>query len=342
MRTATARARSPGPRWRPVRRGCASRSVQEGVALRHAGIVAPILVLAEQPVDQLDELVRWHLAATAYSVRYLDALAAEVRESAAPSVPVHLKVDTGMHRVGARPEELVELARHVVARPELRWAGLWTQLARTDEPGEPATLVQLARLDRTVQALVDAGHPPPLVHAANSAGGLAWPASRRDLVRAGIAVYGIAPGPGVADLCRELEPALSLKARVSHVQRVAAGEGISYGHHSVLSQAANVATLPVGYADGVPRRLSAQGGEVLLHGRRRPIVGVVTMDQLMVDCGDDGVGEGDEAVLIGRQGDDVITAGDWAEALGTIPYEIVCAMSARLPRRYQGDEPEPA
>jgi len=317
--------------------------VQEGAALRQSGILAPILVLSEQPEAQLDELVRWHLTATAYTPEYLDALAKEARETASPTVRVHLKVDTGMHRVGARPEQLVPLVHVLLAHPELRWEGLWTHLARADEPADPTTVLQLALLDDVVLALERAGYPPPMVHAANSAAGLAWgPAARRDLVRAGIAVYGLAPSLELAGLCRELEPALSLRARVSHVQRLAAGEGVSYGHRTVLDRDRTIATLPLGYADGVPRRLSEVGGAVLIGGRRRPIAGVVTMDQLMVDCGDDPVGVGDEAVLLGRQGSEQITAWDWASSLGTIAYEVVCALSPRLPRLYQGEEPEPA
>ena len=132
---------------------------------------------------------------------------------------VHLKVDTGMHRVGARPEQIVPLVQALLAHPELRWEGLWTHLARADEPADPTTVLQLALLDDVVLALERAGYPPPIVHAANSAAGLAWgPAARRDLVRAGIAVYGIAPSLELAGLCRELEPALSLRARVSHVR----------------------------------------------------------------------------------------------------------------------------
>ncbi|HEY8093875.1 MAG TPA: alanine racemase [Acidimicrobiales bacterium] len=317
--------------------------VQEGAALRQAGILGPILVLSEQPVSQLQELVRWHLAATAYSASYLDALAEEARESGGPTVRVHVKVDTGMHRVGAPPSEVVPLVQALVAHPELRWDGLWTHLARADEVHDPMTVTQLAMLDEAATALETAGYPPPIVHAANSAGALAWgPAARRDLVRAGIAVYGIAPSAEVAPMCGALEPALALKARVSHVQRVAAGEGVSYGHQVILARDANIATLPLGYADGVPRRLPSVGGEVLLGGRRRPIAGVVTMDQLMIDCGDDDVVPGDEAVLIGAQGSERITADDWASALGTIAYEVVCGLSPRLPRIYRGEEPEPA
>jgi alanine racemase len=316
--------------------------VQEGVALRQAGIAAPVLVLAEQPEDQLDELVRWRLAATAYTPAYLDALASAARESGGSTITVHVKVDTGMHRVGASPGDVPDVLRALAAHPELRWVGLWTHLARADEPEAPATAAQLELLDEVVADVVKAGYPPPVVHAANSAGGLAWPDARRDLVRSGIAVYGLVPGPGVAALCGELEPALSLKARVSRVGRVAAGEGISYGHRTVLDREATVATVPLGYADGVPRRLSSVGGEVLLGGRRRPIAGVITMDQLMVDCGDDPVEVGDEVVLIGQQGAEQISADDWAAALGTINYEIVCGLSARLPRLYQDDADQPA
>jgi alanine racemase len=173
------------------------------------------------------------------------------------------------------------------------------------------------------------------VHAANSAGALAHPRARYDLVRAGIAIYGLLPGPGVRHLCGELTPALSLHARVSQVKRVAAGDRISYGLRHTFERDTTVATLPLGYADGVPRRLhaAAAGGAALVGGRRRPIVGVVTMDQLMVDCGDDRVDVGDEAVLIGTQGAQSVTADDWAEALGTIAYEVVCGISARVERR---------
>jgi alanine racemase len=311
------------------------------VALRQAGIVAPVLVLSEQPPEQLDEIVRWHLAATAYTVPYLGALAEAVREASGPTIAVHVKVDTGMHRVGADPQEVPDLVRALLALPELQWAGLWTHLARADQPDERTTAVQLARLEAVEDELTAAGLVPPLVHVANSAGGLAWPAARRDVVRAGIAVYGIAPGPALRGACAELEPALSLKARIGHVRQVGAGEGISYGHATVTAAATTIATVPIGYADGVPRRLSGTGS-ALVHGRRCPIAGVVTMDQLMLDCGDLPVVAGDEVVLIGAQGGERITADDWADALGTIAYEIVCGISSRVPRVYRDDESEPA
>ena len=161
-------------------------------------------------------------------------------------------------------------------------------------------------------------------------GSVAW---ANGLARAGILT---------AAECAELQPALSLRARVSFVRRVPPGEGVSYGHRLVLDRETTIATLPLGYADGVPRRLGEVGGDVLVGGKRRPIAGTVTMDQLMVDCGDEDVAPGDEAVLIGAQGEEEITATEWAERTGTIAYEIVTGLSARLPRRYEGEEPEPA
>jgi alanine racemase len=211
-----------------------------------------------------------------------------------------------------------------------------THLAIADEPDDPYTAAQLDLLDAVSGELAYAGLTPPVVHAANSAGAFAHQRARRSFVRAGISVYGLTPGPGVSHLTGELRPALSLKTRVSHIQRVRAGDRISYGLRHRFAADSTVATLPLGYADGVPRRLSSTGGEVLVGGRRRPIVGVVTMDQLMVDCGDDLVSSRDEAVLIGAQGDERITADEWAERLGTISYEITCGLSPRVPRHYSG------
>src|SRR5262249_44092451 len=158
----------------------------------------------------------------------------------------------------------------------------------------------------------EAGLRPPMIHAANSAAALDHPRSRHDLVRCGIAIYGLAPSPALSGRI-DLQPALSLRSEVSMVKRVAAGERISYGLRHEVQAPATVATVPIGYADGVPRRLSFEGGEVLIGGRRRPIVGLVTMDQLMVDCGDDDVSAGDEVVLIGAQGSATITAQEWAD-----------------------------
>jgi alanine racemase len=313
--------------------------VEEGVELRRAGIDAPILVLSQQPPDQLVQLIEHRLTPTAYTVEYLDAIAEAVGSGG--SCPVHLKLDTGMQRVGADPADAVRLAGRVAElAPRLELAGVFTHLACADQPEHRANSQQLASFDEALAALAAHGRRPPLVHAANSAAAVALPASRFDAVRAGIAIYGISPGAGVDHLVSDLEPVLSLRARVAFVKRVGAGSHVSYGWRHRFERDTTVATLPLGYADGVPRRLGtlpdADGTEVLIGGRRHPIVGVVTMDQLMVDVGDDAVAVGDEAVLIGTQGDQRIKAEDWATRLGTIGYEIVCGIGARIPRRIVG------
>jgi alanine racemase len=244
---------------------------------------------------------------------------------------VHVKVDTGMHRVGADPAVALDLARAVVDRSELHLSGVWTHLAVADEPDNPFTGQQLDRFDRVRAQLEADGIECGMVHAANSAGAIAHPRARYDLVRCGIALYGIAPSPEL-DGSMELSPVMSVKARVSMVRQVPAGDGISYGLRYRFERPSTIATVPLGYADGVPRALSAAGGEVLIGGRRRPIAGTVTMDQLMVDCGTDSVTRGDEVVLVGTQGGERITADEWALRVGTIAYEIVCGIGPRVPR----------
>jgi alanine racemase len=305
----------------------------EGVLLRRAGIEASILVLSEQPMDVTGDLVANDLIATVYTVDAIDRLAAAVVDSGAATHPVHIKVDTGMHRVGARPDDVASLVAHIAGRaPALTLDGVFTHLAVADELDDPYTDEQLQRLDAVLASLTEAGDL--LVHVANSAAALTRPDARRSLVRAGIAVYGISPGPQLDGMAAALRPALALKARVSHVARLPAGERLSYGLRHTLSVPANVATVPLGYADGVRRGLSGTGTAVLIGGARHEIIGTITMDQLLVDCGDDDVAVGDEVVLIGRQGSDQIRAEEWARTLGTIGYEIVCGIGRRVPRRY--------
>lgn len=309
--------------------------VDEGVALRRAGATCPILLLSEQPPEMAELVVGYNLTPTVTTTRGA-AVLATAAAMADRTVAVHIKIDTGMHRMGVSPNEAVQLAKFVQSYDSLSIEGVYTHFAVADDPSHPANTEQMSRFTDSLRALEDAGVNPPLVHAANSAAALANPDSRFSMVRLGIAMYGLRPGPGVADLCTGLIPAMSLKARVSAVRWVDAGEAVSYGLRTPLGKPSLIATVPLGYADGVPRRLGSTDICVLVNGVPRRIAGTVTMDQFMIDCEQDSsVTIGDEVVLIGRQGDARLSADDWADALGTIGYEIVCGIGPRVFRRYQ-------
>jgi alanine racemase len=311
--------------------------VEEGAELRAAGIDAPILVLSEPPPAAAPAVVALSLTPVAYTPVGIEALAKAVAHAdGAEPLPVHLKVDTGMHRVGCKVDDAHALAESIAGRDELRLEGVLTHLAVADEPDNRYTAYQLDRFDEVLAAFRQSDLAFDLVHAANSAALLALgDRARFDLVRCGIAVYGVPPSPALAGRV-PLRPAMTLKARVSHAKTLAAGDRLSYGLRYTMPHDGTVATVPVGYADGVPRALSANGGEVIVHGRRHPIAGTVTMDQLMVDMGDAPVDVGDEIVLLGRDRDAEVTADEWAERLGTINYEIVCSIGRRVPRSYRG------
>lgn len=312
----------------------------EGAALRAAGIDAPVLVLAEPSPDEWEAVVALGLRPTVHRGEAVAGLAA-LAGAAGEVVPVHLKVDTGMHRIGVAPGEALERARQIVAEPSLALDGVWTHCPVADEPGNPFTAIQQARFAEVVAGLAGAGIEATYVHAANSAAAIDHPGLLGDLVRCGITVYGLDPCPALAGRLA-LRPALRLVATVSAVRTVSAGDAVSYGLRRRCAVDTVVATVPAGYADGVPRRLAEVGGEVLLGGRRRPFAGTITMDQVMVDCGPagsaeaDAVAVGDEVVLLGRQGDEEVAVAEWAERLGTITYEITCGIGPRVPRRHLG------
>lgn len=302
--------------------------VEEGLRLRGAGIDAPILLLSEAPPGSEGDAASAGLTPTCYTDEGLRAVAA-----ARPSSGVHVKVDTGMHRVGLVPERAVSFCA-AVREVGLELDGVWTHLARSEELDDPTTDEQLKRFEEVLGALEAAGHRPRYRHAANSGAAVARPESHFDLVRVGIAMYGILPGAELTDAV-DLRPAMRLRSRVSMVKRLPAGEAVSYGHRYRLERESTIATVPIGYADGYRRALS-NVGRVLIGGRRRSVAGVVTMDQLMVDCGDDPVRPGDEVVLLGRQGDEEVRAEEVAGWAGTIGYEVVTSVSARVPRVYRG------
>lgn len=304
---------------------------EEGARLREAGIDAPILLLSEPPVADAGEVLEWRLTPTIYREEFLRSL--EAAADPGHRGPVHIKLDTGMHRVGADAVTAGKLAVGIARSEVFELEGVWTHFA--DSEGDPEfTARQTDALRGFVMRLSEDGISPRFVHAANSAGALFHPDTRLDMVRVGISVYGINPAPELGDPMAELKPAMRVVSRVSLVKRLPAGSRPSYGRRRVLPEDSTVVTVPIGYADGVARRLGDAGGRVLIGGKRFPFAGTITMDHIVVDVGDTKVEVGDEVVLLGRQDDEEITADEWATRLGTISYEIVCAFGPRLPRRY--------
>jgi alanine racemase len=307
--------------------------VEEGVALRDAGIRAPVLVLSEFPPGSEKDALAAGLTPTVYTEAGVDGVVQAAQALGSP-VGVHVKVDTGMHRVGLYPpERTAEFCRRIVAAG-LGVEGVYTHLAKSEDDRE-TTGRQLELFAAACRDLERAGLSPRLRHAANTAAAMRHPESHFDVVRVGCGVYGLEPAPGVgSDL--GLRPALSWRSAVTLARRIAAGHRLSYGHRYEITKPSNVATVPVGYADGYPRILTNRS-HVLIRGRRYPVAGTVTMDQLLVDCGDDPVEAGDEVVLVGRQGSEEVTAWELAGHASTIGYEIVCGISERVPREYVGE-----
>ena len=293
--------------------------VEEGVRLREAGVDAPIVLLSEPLPTDIPALDRWQLSPTVYSTTFMDALVASGIQTA-----VHVKIDTGMHRVGADAERGKELVAAAERAPNLELASLWTHFAVADED-HGYTLEQIERFS---DVQIDA----PSRHLANTAGAILFPEARGDMCRVGLGIYGLHPNAATRDVV-DLKPAMRVVTHVGHVQRLPAGERPSYGRIRPLERDATVVTAPMGYADGFARSLS-KDGEVLIRGNRYPLAGTVTMDQIVIEVGDDEVSRGDEVVIIGVQGDDEISADEWADLLGTISYEVVCSIGPRVPRRY--------
>lgn len=308
--------------------------VEEGEELRAAGLEAPILLLSEPPPSGIDRLVAADLTPTLYSRRFGAALDEAGRRRGAP-VTVHVKADTGMGRVGIPEDDWEGFLGALGGWDGLHVGALWTHLARADEPALGTTRDQLDRFERFLDLAGRCGIDPPLVHAANSAATLAHPRAHRRLVRTGIAMYGLSPNVGEVEAAPVgLRPALRLVTEVAFAKRVEAGTPVSYGHTWQAPRAGWVATLPVGYADGVPRRASNRL-EFLVGGRRVAQVGNVCMDQTLVWCDDQEPSPGEEVVLIGAQGDERVRVEEWAEAAGTITYEIATGLTRRVPRTYR-------
>ncbi|MEJ2868312.1 alanine racemase [Actinomycetospora sp. OC33-EN08] len=315
-----------GARWLGV---C---TLEEAAELRTAGITAPVLSWLHLPEEDFSGAVATGIDLGVASRRDLAAVAAGARAAGRPA-RIHLKIDTGLSRNGCPPHawgDLLEAVAGHAGAGEVDPVAVWTHFAHADAPAHPTIDVQTDRFDHAHAAATTRLGRPLLAHLANSAATLTRPDLHRDLVRPGIAVYGLDPvGGGV-----HLRPAMSLRARVALVKSVAAGEGVSYGHIWTTPTDRDLALVPVGYADGVPRLLGSTGRfTVGIAGRRRPVVGRVCMDQVVVDLGPTGTGhgvvEGDEVVLFGDGADGGPTATEWADLLGTIHYEVVTGVGCR-------------
>ncbi|HEX6970728.1 MAG TPA: alanine racemase [Limnochordia bacterium] len=325
-------ALSAGASW------CGVATPDEGLALARAGIKAPILVLGAFVPGQEEPFCATPLRATVVDRAGAEALSRAGVRIGRP-LPVHLKVDTGMGRLGVPFADAPDLAAEIAALPGIRLEGLYTHLATADEADDSWMREQLSRFARVEEACRRLGAAPRWVHALNSAGLLRVPAKKGQMVRAGLSLYGLFPSEVVAVPDRApLRPAMSWKARVVSTKRVPAGTGISYGLTYATTRETTIAALPVGYADGYSRRLSGRA-HVLIRGERFPVVGAICMDQCLVDVGDAPVAIGDEVVLLGRQGSAVIDADELAEWMGTISYEVLCTIGARVPRIYRGGGP---
>jgi len=307
-------------------------SVEEGAELRDAGITTPILIMGCVPCAQVATVIQKNLTPTVIETELPLALD-RAAQSMETTINVHIKVDTGLNRFGANIEDVASLLRFVSALGRVKIGGLYTHFASADEPDRSTTEIQLQRFLKVATNCPE----PKFLHAANSAATLRFPETHLNMVRVGIAMYGVDPSP-ITERTFPLEPVLSLKSRVVRLHWIKAGEGVSYGLTWIAEKDALVALIPFGYGHGLPRLLSNRG-QVLVHGQRVPIRGRVCMDQCVVDVTDVAeVGVGDEVVLLGRQGSEEITAEEIANWANTISYEVFTGIWTGLPRIYVATE----
>jgi alanine racemase len=305
--------------------------VAEALHLREAGISVPIHVFSEPPAEAAPAFVDHDLTATVYTEAFARSLSAAAT-SAGRTVPVHVKIDTGMHRVGLQERELPGAVAMLRSLPGLEIEGAWSHLAVADQPEHPFTRKQLELFLDLVKVFESGNEQLRYKHIANSAATLSMPDAHLDMVRCGVASYGLWPGPALVGAA-DLRPALSLKARVTMVKKVMAGESVSYGLSYELENESRVATVGAGYADGYARRLSGTA-DILVGGRRHKVSGTVCMDQFMVDVGDAEVNVGDVVTLVGTDGQETIDAEELAALIGTINYEVTTRIPSRVPRVY--------
>lgn len=310
--------------------------LEEGIELREAGIRAPILIMGGYYGDAWSEVLARRLTPVVYEPAQLEALAREVRFYDAPRVGVHLKIDTGMARLGVRYERLTELLDAFDRFPEVRLEGLMTHFANADHGNLALTDEQCRTFDASVELVRSRGHLGCVRHAANSAALMRTDRYRYDMVRPGIALFGVEPSP---ELCKDLRPVMRVRSEIIALRDLPQGAAAGYGSTWHAQRPSRIATIPMGYADGVNRSLS-NVGRVLVRGRSCPIIGNVSMDLITVEVTDiPGVALRDEIVVLGPQagplGSDCITADEIARASGTIPWEVLTGISRRVPRFYR-------
>ncbi len=303
-------------------------NLREALELRETGIVSPILILTESPTSVMDEIIQYDLSQTIYSFSEARALSDEAQKRKRVA-KVHVKVDTGMGRVGVPPSEAVAFIKKISSLPALELTGVFTHFAKAEDPHDNFTQDQFQKFKQVISKVKHI----PLKHSANSAGVLFHPETHLDMVRVGLMMYGLYP-LGSSRRLINLKAALSFKSRITYLKRIAAGTPLSYGCTYVTPSETTIATVPVGYADGFSRRLSNRG-QMIIRGKRYPVVGRVTMDLTMVNVGDAKVEVGDEVVLIGEQNGQIISADEIAGLEDTISYEVVCGIGKRVPRIYK-------
>jgi alanine racemase len=307
--------------------------LEEGVALRQAGITIPILVLGGIFGPQVAQFIAHDLEITVSSLDKLRQVETAAQALGRKAV-IHLKIDTGMERIGVHSYSAAPFIDAAVASQWCVLKGIYSHLACADDPRSPMTALQVERFLEACAYITRIGAPMPLRHLANSGGVLHFPDTHLDMVRPGILLYGVLPDPASLPAV-DVKPVLSLVSQVVYFKVVRAGNPVSYGATWAPLEDTRVVTIPIGYGDGYPRALSSRG-EVLIRGRRYPIVGRICMDQFMVDIGHESAWNEDEVVLIGRQGEATIPVEALALTAGTIPYEILTGLNQRIPREYRG------
>jgi len=310
----------------------ATARVDEGIVVRKAGIEAPILVLGYVPAEEMETAVKWRITPPIMHWHTAKALS-NISSAQGVVTPVHVKVDTGMGRFGLLPNEVVDFVKRLIELPGIRLEGLYTQFAVADEADKTYTYKQWEVFQKVLKDLEEAGIHIPIRHVCNSAATLNFPEMHLEMVRCGTAIYGHYPSP-VTNHSVPLRPAMTLKSRVARIRTLPPGSSISYGRTYTTTRPTTVALVPIGFGDGLSRRLSNKGS-VLIRGKRAPIVGRVCMDQCIVDVsGIPDVQQDDEVVLLGRQDGAEITAEEIASLMGSINYVVLTAVSARVPRVY--------